>query len=259
MSVCLSFNEQGSRPAATGNQRQQAAQQAREELFKEAMQDDFALVDAEEEDAADGERGNSSGGFVFSAPFGSDSSGTNAPGTRLFGGTTAAPAIPIPVASPPPSLSAKGPFSFGYQTPASAPATESPLTFGYQASIPVNDGDQTPAATASAFQDSKPSATTPKTVSRHIVETVSEKDSPAETSTAAKAAAKPVAAIPDVKDKSAAKQAVPVVKDKKLKVGDRVRVKATGQEGVLHTKGLVQLDGDKKKTRFKHAELERID
>jgi hypothetical protein len=252
----------------------------REELFKEAMQEDFALVDVEEEDSsggfvfsapsgsdssADGERGNSSGGFVFSAGERGNSSGGfafSAPfgSNGLFGGTTAAPASSV--ASRPPADSARGTSSFGYQTPAS-----------------VNFGYQKPAATASAIQDSKPPTTTPKTASLPIVETVSSPTVLAETSTATKPAAMPKPAIPDVKDKTlkvgastvvaetstaakpaampkpAAKPAIPDVKGTKLNVGDRVRVKATGQEGVLRAKAWVRLDGDEKNTQFKHADL----
>jgi hypothetical protein len=138
----------------------------------------------------------------------------------------------------------------------------------------VDFGYQKPAA---GYQ--KPATTTPKTASLSIVKTVSFPTVLAETSTATKPAAMPKPAIPDVKDKTlkvgastvaaetstaakpkpAAKLAIPDVKGTKLNVGDWVRVKATGQEGVLWAKAWVRLDEDEKNTQFKHADLERID
>jgi hypothetical protein len=76
------------------------------------------------------------------------------------------------------------------------------------------------------------------------VETMNEIDSPTSpVATTAKAAAP----VRDAKEKT------------KLKAGDRVRVEATGQEGVLQSKAWVRIDGDKKNTQFKHVDLERID
>jgi hypothetical protein len=129
---------------------------------------------------------------------------------------------------------------------------------------------------ASAIQDSKPPTTTPKTASLPIVKIVSFPTVLAETSTATKPAAMHKPAIPNVNGastvvaetstaakpaampKPAAKLAIPDVKGTQLNVSDRVRVKVTGQEGVLWANAWVRLDGDKKNTQFKHADLERI-